>query len=311
MLAGRVRQPGRRQRASSTRRAAPARTPRPTRTARRSRSSTPCRATGPTRSLRSGSHLHASADTVFYSGQTATGCGTGSSGMGPFYCPADQQVYIDLSFWDELRTDFGANDAPFTQAYVIAHEYGHHVQNLLGTSDRVGRATGATSGVGPAGAAGRLLRGRVGESRHDRARRGRRDPDHRDHQRRPAERAADRRRRSATTTSRPTSPVAASTRRSSATARPRSGRSGSCRATSPETRPPATPSTPTTWADRGSPRRNRACDLSACQFVGPNWRSWIEAAVGERQMCPKSAAGPPPGRRADFAGQPGPDARGH
>ncbi|HEY5880056.1 MAG TPA: neutral zinc metallopeptidase [Nakamurella sp.] len=86
------------------------------------------------------------ADTVFYSGSTRTGCGTGTSGMGPFYCPADEQVYIDLSFWDELRTTFGANDAPFTQAYVLAHEYGHHVQNLLGTSDRVGAATGATSG---------------------------------------------------------------------------------------------------------------------------------------------------------------------
>jgi len=86
------------------------------------------------------------ADTVFYTGSTGTGCGQGTSGMGPFYCPSDQQVYIDLSFWDELRTTFGANDAPFTQAYVLAHEYGHHVQNLLGTSDRVGTATGATSG---------------------------------------------------------------------------------------------------------------------------------------------------------------------
>src|SRR5664279_3719051 len=86
------------------------------------------------------------ADTVFFSGSTRTACGTGSAGMGPFYCPADQQVYIDLSFWDELKTTIGANDAPFTQAYVLAHEYGHHVQNLLGTSDRAGTATGATSG---------------------------------------------------------------------------------------------------------------------------------------------------------------------
>ena len=131
------------------------------------------------------------ADTVFYRGQTGTACGQGSSGMGPFYCPADQQVYIDLSFWDELRTTFGANDAPFTQAYVIAHEYGHHVQDLLGTSDRVGRATGADIRGGAAGAAGRLLRRGMGEPRGDRARRRRRDPDHGDHQRGSAERAAD------------------------------------------------------------------------------------------------------------------------
>ncbi len=97
--------------------------------------------------LASAGVTYTGADTVFYSGQTGTACGTGSAGMGPFYCPADQQVYIDLSFWDELRTNFGANDALFTQAYVIAHEYGHHVQNLLGTSDRVSGATGATSGA--------------------------------------------------------------------------------------------------------------------------------------------------------------------
>jgi len=96
--------------------------------------------------LEASGQTYREADTVFFSGSTSTGCGQGSSGMGPFYCPPDEMVYIDLSFWDELKNTFNANDAPFTQAYVLAHEYGHHVQNLLGTSDRVGTATGATSG---------------------------------------------------------------------------------------------------------------------------------------------------------------------
>jgi len=71
-----------------------------------------------------------------YTGTTATACGTGQAQMGPFYCPADRKAYIDLSFYDELDQSF---DAPgdFAQAYVIAHEIGHHVQNLLGTSDQV------------------------------------------------------------------------------------------------------------------------------------------------------------------------------
>ena len=87
------------------------------------------------------------ANTVFFSGSTPTGCGTGETGMGPFYCPSDGKVYIDLSFWSELKTQFGANDALFTQAYVLAHEYGHHVQDLLGTSDKVqSGATGPSSG---------------------------------------------------------------------------------------------------------------------------------------------------------------------
>ncbi|RIJ78854.1 hypothetical protein D1871_01250 [Nakamurella silvestris] len=85
-------------------------------------------------------------DTVFFSGNVNTGCGAATSATGPFYCPADQLVYVDLTFFNELATQFGANDAVFTRAYVLAHEYGHHVQNLLGTSDKVGTATGPTSG---------------------------------------------------------------------------------------------------------------------------------------------------------------------
>ena len=73
---------------------------------------------------------------VLFSGATSSGCGTGQSAMGPFYCPLDQTVYIDLSFYDDLKTRFQA-PGDFAQAYVIAHEVGHHVQNLLGTMEQV------------------------------------------------------------------------------------------------------------------------------------------------------------------------------
>lgn len=76
---------------------------------------------------------------VLYTGRTTTGCGVGSSAAGPFYCPADQRVYIDLSFFDDLRTELGA-PGDFAQAYVIAHEVGHHVQNVLGTNEQVAAA---------------------------------------------------------------------------------------------------------------------------------------------------------------------------
>ena len=75
---------------------------------------------------------------VLYRGQTYSGCGTAQESTGPFYCPEDQKVYIDLDFWDELR-QFGGSTADFAQAYVIAHELGHHVQNLLGTETKMQR----------------------------------------------------------------------------------------------------------------------------------------------------------------------------
>ena len=78
---------------------------------------------------------------VVYRGSTRTACGPGRSEMGPFYCPADRNVYIDLSFYDELEKTFEA-PGDFAQAYVIAHEIGHHVQKLLGTSDKVSAMRG-------------------------------------------------------------------------------------------------------------------------------------------------------------------------
>jgi predicted metalloprotease len=86
------------------------------------------------------------AQTNFFDGSVQTGCGNASSAVGPFYCPADSEVYIDLNFFTDLRQRFGATGGPFVEAYVLAHEYGHHVQHLLGTSDQVGQSTGPTSG---------------------------------------------------------------------------------------------------------------------------------------------------------------------
>jgi predicted metalloprotease len=73
---------------------------------------------------------------VLFSGAVESGCGIAQAAMGPFYCPADQRVFIDLAFFDELQARLGA-DADFARAYVVAHEVGHHVQNLVGTSGRV------------------------------------------------------------------------------------------------------------------------------------------------------------------------------
>lgn len=83
---------------------------------------------------------------VLYEQGTNTGCGFGQSAMGPFYCPADRTVYLDLSFWQQMETDLGASGADFARAYVIAHEVGHHIQTLTGASQQVRQAQQRASG---------------------------------------------------------------------------------------------------------------------------------------------------------------------
>ncbi len=85
-------------------------------------------------------------DLVLFEGSTSSGCGPASSATGPFYCPADQRVYLDLGFFDQLQSRFGAKGGDFAIAYVVAHEYGHHIQTVTGISEAVQREAQADPG---------------------------------------------------------------------------------------------------------------------------------------------------------------------
>ncbi|MCL3837239.1 KPN_02809 family neutral zinc metallopeptidase [Aeromicrobium duanguangcaii] len=89
------------------------------------------------------------APTVIYSGSTQSACGTASNQTGPFYCPSDERVYIDASFFDQLSSQYGADGGNLAQMYVVAHEYGHHVQNILGILAKAqdGKAGPRSNGV--------------------------------------------------------------------------------------------------------------------------------------------------------------------
>jgi predicted metalloprotease len=88
---------------------------------------------------------YASPTIVLFTDGVDTGCGSATSAVGPFYCPADQQIYLDTAFYDTLRSQFGATAGPLSQLYVVGHEWGHHIQNLAGTF-----ASADTSQTGPA-----------------------------------------------------------------------------------------------------------------------------------------------------------------
>ena len=85
------------------------------------------------------------AKVVLFENGTQSGCGAAQSAMGPFYCPADQTIYMDMSFFNELQQKFGAKVGQFTVAYVLGHEYGHHIQTLLGTTQKVNQLRGRQS----------------------------------------------------------------------------------------------------------------------------------------------------------------------
>lgn len=108
-------------------------------TGEQANSNTECRVKGASAYLGDywAGHVQCYTDTQvqLFSGQTQTGCGAASTAVGPFYCPSDQTIYLDTTFYDELRSRFGTDAGPLAQLYVIAHEWGHHIQKITGRMD--------------------------------------------------------------------------------------------------------------------------------------------------------------------------------
>lgn len=91
-------------------------------------------------------NYRAPAPVVLFEGQTQSQCGTASSATGPFYCPPEERIYVDVSFFDTLRRDYGASEGSLAEMYVLAHEWGHHISKLIGSLDQVGNDSGPASG---------------------------------------------------------------------------------------------------------------------------------------------------------------------
>lgn len=91
-------------------------------------------------------NYHGPADVVLFDGQTQSACGAATSATGPFYCPADESIFVDVTFFETLRSNYGASGGSLAQMYVLAHEWGHHISSLIGSLQGAGNSSGADSG---------------------------------------------------------------------------------------------------------------------------------------------------------------------